>query len=191
MRFIELLLLAVGLSMDAFAVSVCKGLSMKKATLRAGLTCGIWFGGFQALVPLIGFFLGSLFADAIQAFDHWVACVLLAVIGINMLWEAFEKKQEECCGNADMGVKTMFLMAVATSIDALAVGISLAMAGNVNIMAAVLLIGCTTCLLSALGVKIGNVFGSRYEKRAEIAGGIILILLGLKILLEHLGVWKA
>ena len=96
MRFIELLLLAVGLSMDAFAVSVCKGLSMKKATLRAGLTCGIWFGGFQALMPLIGFFLGSLFADAIQAFDHWVACILLAVIGINMLWEAFEKKQEEC-----------------------------------------------------------------------------------------------
>ena len=190
MRFIELLLLAVGLSMDAFAVSVCKGLSMKKATLRAGLTCGIWFGGFQALMPLIGFFLGSLFADAIQAFDHWVACILLAVIGINMLREAFEEKEEEC-GCADMGVKTMFLMAVATSIDALAVGISLAMAGNVNIMAAVLLIGCTTCLLSALGVKIGNVFGSRYEKRAEIAGGIILILLGLKILLEHLGVWKA
>ena len=190
MGITELFFLAVGLSMDAFAVSICKGLAMKKATLQAELTCGIWFGGFQALMPLIGFFLGSLFAEAIQAFDHWVACILLAIIGINMLREAFEEKEEEC-GCADMCVKTMFLMAVATSIDALAVGISLAMAGNVNIVAAVLLIGCTTFVLSAVGVKVGNIFGSRYEKRAEIAGGIILILLGLKILLEHLGVLGA
>ena len=190
MGFGELLLLAVGLSMDAFAVSVCKGLAMKKATLKAELTCGIWFGGFQALMPLIGFFLGTLFADAIEAIDHWVAFVLLAIIGANMLKEAFGK--EECCGcensDADMSVKTMFIMAVATSIDALAVGISLAMAGDVNIFAAVLLIGLCTCVLSACGVKIGNVFGSRYEKKAQMAGGFILILLGLKILLEHLGV---
>ena len=181
----ELLLLAVGLSMDAFAVSVCKGLAMKKATLKAELTCGVWFGGFQALMPTVGFFLGTLFADAIVAFDHWVAFVLLAIIGINML------KEEDCdCENtdADMSLKTMFIMAVATSIDALAVGISLAMAGNVNIWMAAILIGICTCILSAIGVKIGNVFGSRYEKKAQMAGGIILILLGTKILLEHLGI---
>ena len=187
----ELLLLALGVSMDAFAVSICKGLAMPKATLKAGLTCGIWFGGFQALMPLIGFFLGTLFADAIQAVDHWVAFVLLAIIGINMLKEAFEK--DECCeccneSNADMSVKTMFLMAVATSIDALAVGISLAMAGNVDIFSAVILIGLFTCGMSTMGVKIGNVFGARFEKKAQLAGGMILILLGLKILLEHMGV---
>ena len=189
MGFAELFLLAVGLSMDAFAVSVCKGLSMKKASLKAGAICGIWFGGFQALMPLIGFFLGTLFADAIESVDHWIAFVLLAFIGANMLKEAFEKKCEcENCKDADLSVKTMFLMAVATSIDALAVGISLAMAGNVQIFLAVALIGVTTFCLSAAGVKIGNVFGSRYEKGAQIAGGCILILLGLKILLEHLGV---
>lgn len=187
MGFWELFLLAVGLSMDAFAVSVCKGLAMRKATLKAELTCGIWFGGFQALMPLIGFFLGSLFAEAIQAFDHWIAFGLLVLIGGNMLKEALGPKEEEEA-SADLSVKTMFIMAVATSIDALAVGISLAMAGNVNIFQAVSLIGVTTFLLSAVGVAIGNVFGSRYEKRAEIAGGIILILLGTKILLEHLGV---
>ena len=187
----ELFLLAVGLSMDAFAVSVCKGLAMKKATLKAELTCGIWFGGFQALMPTIGFFLGALFADAIEAFDHWVAFGLLAVIGINMLKEALEKKDEsgdEQEKDADLSVKTMFLMAVATSIDALAVGISLAMVGSVNIWMAAVFIGICTFLLSALGVKVGNVFGSRYEKKAEMVGGIILILLGVKILLEHLGV---
>ena len=188
MGFGELMLLAVGLSMDAFAVSICKGLGMRKATLKAELTCGVWFGGFQALMPLIGFFLGALFAEAIQAFDHWVAFGLLALIGANMLREAFGGEECDCCGDADLSVKTMFVMAVATSIDALAVGISLAMAGNVNIFAAVTLIGLTTCALSAIGVKVGNVFGSRYEKKAEAAGGIILILLGLKILLEHLGV---
>lgn len=172
--------------MDAFAVSVCKGLAMKKATLKAELTCGAWFGGFQALMPLIGFFLGTLFADAIQAFDHWVAFGLLALIGINMLKEAFGEEEE--AADADLSVKTMFIMAVATSVDALAVGISLAMAGDVNIFVAVTLIGVTTFVLSAIGVAVGNVFGSRYEKRAEIAGGVILILLGIKILLEHLGV---
>ena len=188
MGILELLLLAVGLSMDAFAVSICKGLSMKKADLRAQAICGAWFGGFQALMPLIGFFLGTLFAEAIEAVDHWVAFGLLALIGMNMLKEAFSKE----CGceehDADLSVKTMFIMAVATSIDALAVGISLAMAGNVNIVAAVLLIGAITFCLSAIGVKVGNVFGSRFEKKAQMAGGFILILLGLKILLEHLGV---
>ena len=190
MGFGELMLLAVGVSMDAFAVSICKGLAMKKATLKAGLTCGIWFGGFQALMPLIGFFLGALFASAIQAIDHWVAFVLLGFIGVNMLKEAFEKDCG-CCGDekdADLSVKTMFVMAVATSIDALAVGISLAMAGDVNIVSAVILIGLFTCGMSTLGVKIGNVFGSRFEKKAQFAGGAILILLGLKILLEHLGI---
>ena len=187
----ELLLLAVGVSMDAFAVSICKGLAMKRVTLKEEMTCGLWFGGFQALMPTIGFFLGTLFAEAIEAVDHWVAFVLLAVIGINMLKEAFGGEEECCCcdeKNADLSVKAMFVMAVATSIDALAVGISLAMAGNVNIWLAAAFIGVCTCSLSALGVKIGNVFGSRYEQKAQIAGGAILILLGLKILLEHLGV---
>ena len=154
------------------------------------MTCGIWFGGFQAMMPTIGFFLGTLFADAIQAIDHWVAFILLAIIGINMLKEALE--QEECCcceeHNADLSVKTMFVMAVATSIDALAVGISLAMAGNVNIWLAAGFIGLCTFSFSAAGVKIGNVFGARYEKKAQLAGGAILIALGLKILLEHLGI---
>ena len=187
----ELLLLAVGVSMDAFAVSICKGLAMKKATLKASMTCGVWFGGFQALMPTIGFFLGTLFADAISAVDHWVAFVLLAVIGANMLKEAFGKEEECCCcdeQNADMSAKTMFVMAVATSIDALAVGISLAMAGNVNIWLAAAVIGVCTCTFSACGVKIGNIFGSRFEKKAQIAGGVLLILLGTKILREHLGV---
>lgn len=189
----ELLLLALGVSMDAFAVSICKGLAMKKAGLKEGLTCGVWFGGFQAIMPLIGFFLGTLFAEAIQAVDHWVAFALLALIGSNMLREAFGKEECEDCGDADLSPKTMFVMAVATSIDALAVGISLAMAGLPvkgidGIFAAVILIGLFTCGMSTAGVKIGNVFGSRFEKKAQIAGGVILILLGLKILLEHLGI---
>ena len=139
-------------------------------------------------MPLIGFFLGTLFAGAIEAFDHWVAFGLLAIIGINMLKEAFEKDECEECGCDDLSAKKMFVMAVATSIDALAVGISLAMAGDVNIWLAIALIGVTTFSFSGLGVKIGNVFGSRFEQKAQIAGGVILILLGLKILLEHLGI---
>ena len=188
MGFAELFVLAIGLSMDAFAVSICKGLSMKKAGLKEGSICGAWFGGFQGLMPLIGFFLGSLFAGAIEAFDHWVAFGLLALIGANMLKEAFSKC--DCCEDhdADLSFKAMFVMAVATSIDALAVGISLAMAGNVNIWIAVALIGVVTFAMCALGVKIGNIFGSRFEKKAQIAGGVILVLLGTKILLEHLGV---
>ena len=188
----ELLLLAVGVSMDAFAVSICKGLAMKKATVKASMTCGLWFGGFQALMPTVGFFLGTLFAEAIQAVDHWVAFLLLGIIGFNMLKDAFEGGEECCCcceeSNADLSVKTMFVMAVATSIDALAVGISLAMAGNVNIAVAACLIGLCTFGFSAVGVKIGNIFGGRFEKKAQLAGGIILMLLGVKILLEHLGV---
>lgn len=186
MGFAELFILAVGLSMDAFAVSICKGLAMKKASWKAQLCCGAWFGGFQALMPLIGYFLGTLFIDAISAIDHWVAFGLLVIIGVNMLREALGSEEETA--DADLSVKTMFIMAVATSIDALAVGISLAMAGVANIWLAVLLIGATTFVLSAIGVEVGNVFGSRYEKKAEIAGGVILILLGVKILLEHLGV---
>lgn len=196
MGFGELMLLAVGVSMDAFAVSICKGLAMKKATLKAGLTCGIWFGGFQTLMPLIGFFLGTLFAEAIEAVDHWVAFVLLALIGINMLKEAFEKEDCECCAetDADLSPKTMLVMAIATSIDALAVGISLAMAGLPilgmdGIFSAVIQIGLCTCIFCTAGVKIGNIFGSRFEKKAQIAGGVILILLGTRILLEHLGIW--
>ena len=192
----ELLLLALGVSMDAFAVSICKGLAMKKATLKAGLTCGVWFGGFQALMPLIGYFLGYLFADAIQAVDHWVAFILLGIIGINMLKEAFEQNECECCADADadLSPKTMLVMAIATSIDALAVGISLAMAGLSiwgidGIFAAVILIGLCTCIFCTAGVKIGNIFGGRFEKKAQIAGGVILILLGTRILLEHLGIW--
>lgn len=182
----ELILLAIGLSMDAFAVSICKGLASKKAGLREMGSCGLWFGGFQALMPMIGFFLGTLFSAAIEAFDHWIAFGLLALIGVNMLREALSGEDEEA-GNDDFGFKTMFVMAVATSIDALAVGVSMALAGEVNIWIAITLIGVITCLTSALGVKIGNIFGDRFEKKAEIAGGVILILLGIKILLEHLG----
>lgn len=192
MGIVELLILAVGLSMDAFAVSVCKGLSMRRASAEGMVKCGLWFGAFQALMPLLGFWLGSLFAEAIQAIDHWVAFALLVLIGVNMLKEALAKEEDGCAGDdcsaADFSVKTMFTMAVATSIDALAVGISLAMAGNVNIWMAIALIGLITCGLSALGVKIGSAFGAQFEKKAQLTGGIILILLGLKILLEHLEV---
>ena len=188
MGFLELFLLAIGVSMDAFAVSICKGLAAGRTSLKESVICGSWFGGFQALMPLAGFYLGTLFADAIEAFDHWVAFVLLGIIGFNMLKDAFSK----CCEceehSNDFAFKTMLVMAIATSIDALAVGISLAMAGNVNIFTAILLIGATTFAFSAIGVKIGSVFGSKYEKKAQFCGGVILILLGLKILLEHLGV---
>lgn len=188
MGFAELLLLAVGLSMDAFAVSICKGLAMKRTTLKAELTCGVWFGGFQALMPLIGFFLGTLFAGAIEAVDHWVACLLLVIIGVNMLKEAFGQDEEcESCGSADLSVKTMFVMAVATSIDALAVGITFAFL-QMDILPAVLLIASITFGLSLLGVIIGNRFGNRFQKKAEITGGAVLVLIGVKILLEHLGV---
>ncbi len=189
MRLTDILLLAVGLSMDAFAVAVCKGLALKKIDLRNAGTVGLWFGGFQALMPLIGYFIAALFADSIKAVDHWVAFVLLALIGGNMLREAFGGEEEtEECGSA-LSVKAMLPMAVATSIDAMAVGVTFAFTGTyVNIWVSVVIIGITTCLLSMAGVKVGSVFGAKYEKKAEILGGVILILLGLKILLEHLGV---
>ncbi len=178
-----LLFLAVGLSMDAFAVSVCKGLSMKRSSAQAQLICGAWFGGFQALMPLIGYYVGTLFSGAIEAFDHWIAFGLLFIIGVNMIREAFSDEEED---NGDLSFRSMLVMAIATSIDALAVGVSLAMAGDVNIWLAVAMIGVTTFVLSAAGVKVGSVFGSRFEKKAQILGGGILILLGIKILLEHL-----
>ena len=182
-EFSELFFLALGLSMDAFAVSVCKGLSMKKAGLKAGVICGSWFGGFQALMPLIGFFLGSLFAGVIKSFDYIVAFFLLCVIGINMLKEALQKDCDCEEHDADLSFKTMFVMAIATSIDALAVGISLAMQGA-NICVAIALIGIITFVMCMIGVKVGSIFGSRFEKKAQIAGGSILILLGLKMLIE-------
>ena len=187
MEFAQALLLGIALSMDAFAVSVCKGLSMQKASLKNGLICGLWFGSFQALMPTIGFFLAMLFATAIEAIDHWVACALLVLIGANMLKEAFEKDCDCEQTSADLGFKTMLVMAIATSIDAMAAGISLAMDGA-NIWLNAACIGVTTCLLSTVGVKIGSIFGSRLGKKAQLAGGIILILLGIKILLEHLGI---
>ena len=185
-EFTEVLLLAVALSMDAFAVSMCKGLAMKKATYRQGLVCGVWFGGFQAIMPIGGFFLGTWFAGAIEAFDHWIAFGLLALIGANMLKEALSKGCDCEEHTDDMGFKTMFVMAVATSIDAMAAGISMAM-DKVNIWLAATLIGVITCGLCTVGVKIGNAVGCKYEKKAQLAGGIVLILLGVKILLEHLG----
>lgn len=185
MGLIELFILAVGLSMDAFAVSVCKGLAMPRITLKKVAVVGAWFGGFQALMPAIGYILGVQFRDKITAIDHWIAFILLGIIGINMIREACSGECETESESLD--IKTMFLLAVATSIDALAVGITFAFL-NVNIIAAVLFIGITTFIISSTGVKIGNVFGTKYKAKAELAGGIILILLGFKILLEHLGI---
>ena len=184
MGLIELFLIAVGLSMDAFAVSVCKGLAMPKCTFKKVAIVGLWFGGFQALMPAIGYILGAQFQEAIASIDHWIAFVLLALIGGNMIHEALNNDEEEA--DASLDVKTMFLLAVATSIDALAIGITFAFL-KVNIIPAVCFIGIVTFIISFAGVKIGNVFGARYKNKAEIVGGVILILLGLKILLEHLG----
>lgn len=187
MGIIELLLLAVGLSMDAFAVSICKGLSMKTLKLNGILIVGIWFGGFQALMPLIGYFLGTAFEQYITTFDHWLAFLLLGIIGANMIREAVSNEEEKT--DNSLSVKSMFPMAVATSIDALAVGVTFAFL-KIHIIMAVLLIGITTFLLSALGVATGSKFGSKFKSKAEIMGGIILILLGVKILLEHLGILR-
>lgn len=184
MGLIELFLIAVGLSMDAFAVSVCKGLAMPKCTFKKAAIVGLWFGGFQALMPAIGYILGAQFQEAIASIDHWIAFVLLALIGGNMIHEALDNDEEEA--DASLDVKTMFLLAVATSIDALAIGITFAFL-KVNIIPAVCFIGIVTFIISFAGVKIGNVFGARYKNKAEIVGGVILILLGLKILLDHLG----
>jgi len=184
MKFIELFLIAVGLSMDAFAVAICKGLSVKKVKFSNAICCGLWFGIFQAGMPVIGYFLGSGFRQYIENFDHWIAFALLCIIGVNMIREAFGEEEES---NASFSPKTMLPLAVATSIDALAVGVSFALS-DIKIAPAATLIGIITCILSAFGVYIGNIFGSKYRKRAEIVGGCILILIGLKILLEDLGV---
>ena len=169
--------------MDAFAVSVCKGLAMPKCTFKKAAIVGLWFGGFQALMPAIGYILGAQFQEAIASIDHWIAFVLLALIGGNMIHEALDNDEEEA--DASLDVKTMFLLAVATSIDALAIGITFACL-KVNIIPAVCFIGIVTFIISFAGVKIGNVFGARYKNKAEIVGWVILILLGVKILLEHL-----
>ena len=185
MTFLELFLIAIGLSMDAFSVSICKGLTTKKFSWPMALICGLWFGGFQVLMPIIGYYLGAQFQEMIEAYDHWIAFGLLFLIGANMIREAVWGKEEKQDGS--LGFKTMFLLAIATSIDALAVGVSFACI-RVKLWSSVLIIGTITFLFSVLGVKIGNVFGSKYEKSAEITGGIILILIGLKILLDHLGI---
>ncbi len=186
MTLIELFLIAVGLSMDAFAVSLCKGLSTRQLKAKHYLTVGAWFGGFQALMPTIGYLLGSSFEGYINKFDHWVAFFLLALIGGSMVKESFEKDEEKL--DDSFTFKAMFVLAVATSIDALAVGITFALLPDVNIVAAVCFIGATTFVLSAAGLKVGNIFGLKYKNKAELAGGTILILIGLKILLEHLGI---
>ena len=186
MGFLELFLIGVGLSMDAFAVAICQGLSMTKIKWGHALTVGLYFGGFQALMPLLGWVLGSQFSGYIQQYDHWVAFILLLLIGGNMIRESLSKEEE--CPDASLSVKAMLPMAVATSIDALAVGVGFAFL-SVNIGAAVSFIGVITFVLSMIGVKVGSLFGAKYKSKAELAGGVILILMGLKILLEHLGVF--
>lgn len=184
MGILELLIIAVGLSMDAFAVSICKGLSLQKMEWRNGIKAGLYFGGFQALMPLIGFFLGVNFREQIESVDHWIAFALLVFIGLNMVKESREKAEEL---DSSFDVKTMLLLAVATSIDALAVGVTFAFL-KVDIVAAVCAIGFVTFWFSVMGIKIGNVFGAKFKSKAELAGGLILILMGTKILLEHLGI---
>ena len=185
MSLLELFILAVGLSMDAFAVSICKGLSLCKIKPKHMCIAGAWFGGFQALMPLIGFLVGSIFSDLITKYDHWIAFVLLAIIGGNMIKESLEKEEESC--DISMSPKSMFLLAIATSIDALAVGVTFAFL-HVNIVPAVIFIGVVTFTCSALGVKIGSIFGTKYKSKAELFGGLVLILIGLKLLLEGLGI---
>lgn len=185
MEIIELILLSIGLGMDAFAVSVCKGISMKKMNWKKACIIGLYFGGFQAIMPVIGYFFGSSFESIITNIDHWIAFILLAIIGAKMIQEAFQKEEEEY--NEDISVKTMLVLSIATSIDALAVGITFAFL-KVNLLLAITLIGTITFILSVIGTKIGNRFGDKYKSKAELAGGIILIIIGLKILLEHIGI---
>ncbi len=185
MGIIELLLIAVSMSMDAFAVSICKGLSVRKATVKQGLIVGAWFGGFQGIMPIIGFFLTALFAGLITAISHWVAFALLALIGGNMIREALSHEEEAV--DASFCCKTMLPLAVATSIDALAMGVTLNLSGA-NIWVAAPLIAVTTFILSPVGLLVGNVFGAKYKNKAEFAGGLVLVCLGVKILLEGLGI---
>lgn len=184
MSLFTLFVTAVGLSMDAFAVAICKGLAMKKLSLKKALIIALWFGGFQALMPTIGYLLGTNFEHYVVAIDHWIAFVLLGLIGANMIKEALSKEEEDASDSVD--VKTMFPLALATSIDALAVGVTYAFL-KVQIVPAVSFIGIITFALALVGVKLGNVFGLKYKSKAELAGGIILILMGTKILIEHLG----
>ena len=184
MHFAELLIIAVGVSMDAFAVSVCKGLSVRRLRTSHIISASVWFGGFQALMPLIGYFIGLGFADLVSEVDHWIAFVLLGVIGGKMIKEACEKDD----GNEhtpDFSFRTMLVLAIATSIDALAVGVSFAFLG-VDIWTSILVIGLMTGAFSALGVQLGHVFGARFKSKAELVGGVILVGIGIKILLEHL-----
>ncbi len=185
MGLFEVLAIAVGLSMDAFAVSICKGLSMKKMSWKNALIAGLYFGGFQALMPLIGYILGSQFQSLIANVDHWIAFLLLLFIGGNMIRES--RNQNDCeCGDDSFNFKAMIVLAIATSIDALAVGITFAFL-KVNIITAITFIGIITFVFGIIGVKIGNVFGAKFKSKAELAGGIVLILIGTKILIEHLG----
>ncbi len=188
MSLATLFITAVGLSMDAFAVAVCKGLAVKKAGIKQMLIAGLWFGGFQALMPFIGYLFGSTLKEYVEKYDHWIAFILLGIIGINMIKEALSKEEKEECSGSSMKAKDMFTLAVATSIDALIVGIGYAFLPDVNIGIAVGFIGVITFVLSAVGIKIGNIFGIKFKSKAELTGGIILILMGLKILLEHLGI---
>ena len=183
MKTLELLLLSIGLAMDAFAVSICKGISMKKMNWKKACIIGLWFGGFQALMPTIGYFLGTTFEAFVTSVDHWIAFVLLAIIGGKMIKDAFDPKEEE--SDDDVSFKTMFVLAVATSIDALAIGITFAFL-QVNLIFALTSIGIITFVMSVIGTKIGNRFGIKYENTAELIGGVILVILGIKILLEHL-----
>ena len=187
----EIVLMALALSMDAFAVAICKGLATEKVQIKHMLVVGAWFGIFQGLMPFIGCTVGAAFLSYIEAIDHWIAFVLLGFIGGNMIKEALSKEEECDCTDASLAPKVMLTMAVATSIDALAagVGMSVDLDGIGQMLIAVLLIGVITFALSFAGVKIGNVFGSKYKFIAELSGGIVLVLMGFKILLEHLGVF--
>ena len=185
MELLDLILIAVGVSMDAFAVSIAKGLATQRLRPRHYISVSLWFGGFQALMPILGYFAGYKFSSAVENFDHWIAFVLLAIIGGKMLYDtlsACDSEEGEC---SNFGFGTMVVLAIATSIDALAIGVSLAFL-RVNIWTAVLFIGLTTALFSALGLRLGNIFGYRYKRRAEITGGVVLILIGAKILIEHI-----
>ena len=183
MSLIELFIIAVGVSMDAFAVSICKGLSVRKLKVEHVVKAGLWFGGFQALMPLLGYYVGVHFSGMVSSVDHWIAFVLLGIIGFNMIKESREEEEEEVA--PDFSFRTMLAMAVATSIDALAIGVSFAFL-KVDIWMSVLLIGITTCLFSMIGINIGNVFGSKFKSTAELLGGIILVVMGIKILIEHI-----
>ncbi len=187
MGILEIILIGIGLSMDAFAVSVCKGLSVKeKLKWYHFVIVGAWFGCFQALMPSFGYLLGTTFQQYITEYDHWIAFALLVVLGLKMIADSFSKKEEKV--SSSFSNPSMFVNAVATSIDALAIGVTFALLEDVNVPLAVSIIGVTTFILSGIGLKIGNLFGAKFEKKATFVGGVILVLLGVKILLEHLGV---